>query len=143
MGLQQNFMPISFKQTLPEAFPDVDSGHRPFGNRVIVQIRTAKSKSAGGVLLTNETRDTVAYNTQVGKIVALGPVAFRSRTDLKPWPEGEWAKVGDFVRIPKYNSDRWERPIPDSEDNALFALIEDLNILGGITCDPRDIIAFI
>lgn len=143
MGVVQNFMPISFDQSMDEAFPEIDPGHRPFGSRVIVQIRTAKSKSRGGIELTTETRETVAYNTQIAKVRAVGPLAFRNRETQKPWPEGDWVQIGDYVRIPKYNDDRWERPIPGTDDHALFAIVNDLDLRAGLTVDPRDIIAFI
>ena len=48
-----------------EAFPKIDPGVRPFGSRVLVQIRRAKRKTAGGIILAGETRDTEMWNTQV------------------------------------------------------------------------------
>jgi len=33
------------------AFPNVDPGFKPFGTRVIVQIRSAKTKSKGALFL--------------------------------------------------------------------------------------------
>ena len=142
-GVMQNFAPVQFDQTLAEAFPVVEPGILPFGSRVLVQIRTAKSMSKGGIELVTETREAVAYNTQVGVCRAVGPVAFKDRKTLEQWPEGEWCKIGDFIRVPKYGGDKWERPIPGCEDMALFCLFNDLDIIGRVTIDPRDIIAFV
>ena len=36
---------------LEEAFPSVEPGLIPFGSRVLVQIRSAKKTSAGGIIL--------------------------------------------------------------------------------------------
>ncbi len=141
--LSLNQAPIQFDQRIEEAFPDVDPGITPFGSRVLVQIRVAKTKSAGGIELVTETREAVQYNTQVGMVRSLGPLAFKNRTTLEAWPEGQWCKKGEFVRVPKYGGDRWERPIPNSEDMALFVIFNDLDIIGRIDCNPLEIIAFL
>lgn len=143
MGLSVNFTPVAFDQTIVEAFPEVDPGVQPFGSRVLVQIRSAKTKSAGGIALVQETREAVQWNQQTAKVVAIGPLAFKNRTEMKEWPEGAWAKVGEFVRVPKYGGDKWERPIPGTEDNALFVIFNDLDLLGRCTGNPLDIVAFI
>lgn len=150
MALSMSQLPdIKFNQAMGEAFPKVEPGIVPFGSRVLVQIRTAKRMTAGGIELVDETRETVAYNTQVGVVRAVGPLAFRDRKTQELWPEGAWAKVGDFVRMPKYGGDKWERPILDTADKegrcdmALFVICDDLALLGKITIDPRDIVAFV
>lgn len=144
MGISVNFSPVEFDQTLEEAFPEIDPGIIPFGSRVLVQIRSARTKSKGGIELVSETREAVQWNQQVGKVVAIGPLAFHNRETMKPWPEGEWAKVGEYVRVPKYGGDKWERKSPrDPDAMALFALFNDLDLQGRITCNPLDIIAFI
>lgn len=128
---------------LSDAFPAVDPGLVPFGERVLVQIRTPKRKSAGGIILHHDTRETELWNTQVGKIISVGPGAFKNRDTLEPWPEGEWAQPGVFVRVPKYGGDRWEVPIPGTDEKALFVIFKDHNLIGQITGDPLAVIAFI
>ena len=128
---------------LEVAFPKADPGLKPLGARVLVQIRSPKLKSAGGIALVDSSRETEKWNTQVGRVIALGPVAFSNRDTLKPWPEGEWCKVGDFVRVPKYGGDRWEVPVEGREEPALFVLFKDLDIIGQITGDPLAVVAFI
>lgn len=126
------------------AFPNVDPGIKPMGVRVLVQIRRPKLK-VGSILMANDDIDAERWNTQTGKVIAIGPVAFRDRNDLKPWPEGG-CKVGDFVRIPKYGRDQWEVPTGDGKDtslNALFCLIDDNQISGLITVDPLSIKAYV
>jgi co-chaperonin GroES (HSP10) len=114
----------------------------PFGSRVLVQIRTAKSKTAGGIILPGETKDTEKWNTQVAKVIALGPLAFKNRDTQKTWPEGEWCQPGDFVRVPKYGGDRWEVKI-EKDESAMFVIFNDLDIIGKIEGDPLAIKAFI
>lgn len=91
------------------AFPKVNPGLRPTGSRVLVQMRAALAASSGGLLIDSETRKTEHDNTQVGKVVAIGSLAFRNRESMTEWPEGSWCKVGDYVRIPKYQGDRFNR----------------------------------
>jgi co-chaperonin GroES (HSP10) len=108
---------------LDEAFPSVEPGLIPFGSRVLVQIRSAKKTSAGGIILHTETRETEIWNTQIAKVVKLGPLAFKNRNTMESWPEGNWCK--------------------DGEEEALFVIFNDLDIVGGVVGDPLAIKAFI
>lgn len=144
---------------LEEAFPSVDPGLEPFGSLVLVLIRQPKSRSAGGITLDTETRKTDHYNTQITKVISIGPLAFHSRTTGEPWPEGAWAKVGDFVRVPRYGGDRWtmeyvrddyeidektgKRKAVKVTDEAHFALFKDLDLRGRFTGDPLKVKTFI
>lgn len=129
-------------ESIEEAFPEVDAGLKPFGSKVLVQIRTPMRQTRGGIHLPEESRETEFWNTQVSKVIALGPVAYRNRDTLELWPEGEWVQPGAFVRCPKYGGDRWEVPV-SSNETALFVLFNDLELAGEITGDPLDMVAFI
>lgn len=126
---------------LKEAFPSINPGHKPYGSRVIVQLRTARTKSKGGIIFTSTDQETEKWNTQVGKVRALGPLTFKDRKTLEPWPEGAWCKEGTFLRIPKWNQDKWE--IQHGDFSVLFMLINDLDLLAEITCSPLEIKAYI
>jgi len=129
-------------EALIEAFPDADPGITPFGSRVLVQIRSPKSKTASGIILDSGTRDTERWNTQIGKVINVGALAFKNRNTMDSWPEGSWCKPGDYVRVAKYGGDRWEVPMPNGE-TALFVIFNDLDIIGQVTGDPLAIRAFI
>lgn len=124
------------------AFPVIDPGILPFGSRVLVQIRRPIKRTRGGLILPDETVDTDKWNTQVGKVIAIGPLAFRNRTTMDPWREGAWAHPGEFVRCMKYGGDRWEIPINDKE-TVQFVLFDDLNLLGLVTVNPLSIKAYL
>ena len=141
-GSEQRTISLAY-ESIDQAFPEVDGGLRPFGSKVLVQIRTPMKKTRGGILVPEESRDTEHWNTQVSKVIALGPVAYRNRDTLDLWPEGEWAQPGAFVRCPKYGGDRWEVPVPGSADSALFVLFNDLELGGEVTGDPLDMVAFL
>ena len=127
---------MSEESPLDLAFPAVDPGIRPLGSRVLVQIKTAEERSKGGIILSADDRSTEKWNTQVGKVVAVGPLAFHNRNTAELWPEGAWAKVGDYVRVAKYGGDRFE------VDKALFVVFNDLDLIGIVTGDPLAMKAF-
>lgn len=143
--------------SLEHAFPTVDPGFRPFGNLVLVQVRCALEKS-GSIILTSDSRETEQYNTQIAKVIAVGPLAFKSRTTGEDWPEGAWCAVGDFVRIPKYQGERlgvkcsrkelrfeagsWEATGETVTDQVEFVVLKDLLLTGQYTADPLQIRAF-
>lgn len=139
--------PVDYSyDSLDEAFPACDPGVTPFGSRVLVQVRTPKRKTKGGIILSDETRVTDHWNTQVAKVLAVGPLAFRNRETQALWPEGAWCKPGDFVRTPKYAGDRWTVPIVASDgeaDEALVILFNDTDLVGLYTGDPTQVKAFI
>lgn len=136
-------MTTTYENAMAEAFPAVDAGIQPFGSRVLIQIRTPKKKSAGGIIIDIGSQDTEKWNTQIGKVIALGPLAFKNRNDMQTWPEGEWCKAGEYVRVAKYGGDRWEAKIPGTNESAMFVIFNDLDIIGQVTGDPLAIRAFI
>lgn len=134
--------PLSMSyDSIDDAFPEVDPGIIPFGSRVMVQVRRAKSQTSGGIYIPEEARKTEASNTQVAKVAAIGPLAYKNRNTMESWPEGNWCQIGDFVRTPKYGGDRWTVKFNDEEIE--FVIFNDLDIIGKVTIDPTQIRAFI
>ena len=106
-----------------------------------MQVRVAKKKTAGGIMIVDEVRKTEAANTQVSRVVAMGPLAFKNRNTMEAWPEGAWCNVGDFVRTPKYGGDRWT-VVHKEDEEVEFVIFNDLDIVGRVTTDPLKIRAF-
>lgn len=127
-------------------FPEIPAGIKPFGSRVLVQIRRARTKSKGGIIFSEQTKDTELDNTCVAKVLSVGPLAYKNRNTLEPWSEGIWCKEGQYVFVPKYGGIRWERAFKDQNDNldqkVQFAIFDDLNIIGDVE-DPFEIKAHI
>lgn len=127
---------------LDEFFPAIDPGILPSGSRVLVQIRTPRTKSKSGLVFVTETKEIDKWNQQLGRVVALGPLAFCNRDTGQPWTEGAWCDPGDFVRAVKWGGDRWEVPIPGRPDEtAMFLICNDLDVIGTVTGDPLEITA--
>jgi len=138
---------IDIEQTLEEAFPVVDPLMAPYGARVLIQLRAVKEKvTSAGIYIPEDTKETEKWNTMIGKVIAIGPLAFCNRETMQPWPEGTWASVGDYVRVPKWGGDRWEIDFTDDKGvngRALFTFFNDHELIGKVTGDPREIKAFI
>lgn len=142
-ALSQSFMPVvSCSDSLEEAFPDVDPNYVPFGNSVLLQVRIARSKASkeSSIVLPDEVRATIQANTQVAKVISHGPLAFKNRTTGQDWPEGAWAKPGDFVRIPKYCKETWE--VKHEDGVVMFVVLKDLE-LSGMVPRPLEMAAYI
>jgi co-chaperonin GroES (HSP10) len=134
-------------QELAWAFPDVSPGQAPFGGRVVVQLRRIKKTATGSrIILVSETKEAEKWQNMIGKVVAIGPLAFKNRETMASWPEGSWAQVGDYVRVPKWGGDRWERDVPNEderEDPVLFMTINDHELIAKVTDDPLSFKAYV
>lgn len=108
-------------------FPEVDPGAKPTGPKIMIQLRTVPKK-IGSIVLVEETKDFNQGNTQVARVVRVGQIAFRDRSSGETWKEGAWAEVGDLVLAPRYGGFRFTVPIPDSDEEAIFAIINDTDI---------------
>lgn len=136
---------VSDPVELAWAFPEVNPGQAPFGGRVIVQLRRIKKK-AGRIIIVDETKEAEKWNNMIGKVVSIGPLAFKNRETMSSWPEGSWAQVGDFVRVPRWGGDRWERKAPDTEDGedpVLFMTLNDHELIAKVTDDPLSFKAYV
>ena len=126
------------------AFPSVDPGAKPLGGRVLVPLRrTTKTVTSAGIILVEETKETEKWNNMVARVVENGPLAFKKRDSMEPWPEGSWCEPGDFIRVPKWGGDRWEVEVGDDEEKALFMILNDHEIIARVTGDPLQMRAFV
>jgi co-chaperonin GroES (HSP10) len=115
-----------------ECFPDVDPGVEILGDRVLVQLRREKTTSKGGIILVDETKQTLRYNETVAKVIHIGPLAYRSPEDLTPWPEGPWCNVGDLVRTIKYGGDRFVVQPDDDGAPVVFITLQAREVISKI-----------
>ena len=139
--------PVAFNEAeLAWAFPSVDPGAKPLGARILVQLRRTKQKAtSAGIILVEETKETEKWNNMVAKVIEIGPLAFKKRDTMEPWPEGSWCAVGDYIRVPKWGGDRWEVPVEGQkdEDPALFMVLNDHEVIAKLTGNPLAMKSFI
>jgi co-chaperonin GroES (HSP10) len=119
-------------RTEEECFPNIDTGIEVAGDRVLVQLRREKSTSKGGIILVDETRQTLRFNETVAKVIQIGPLAYKSPEDLSPWPEGNWCNVGDLVRTIKYGGDRFIVQPDDEGSPVVFITLQAREVISRI-----------
>lgn len=115
-----------------ECFPHVDPGVEILGDRVLVQLRREKTTSKGGIILVDETQQTLRFNETVAKVISIGPLAYKNPDDLTPWPEGPWCKVGDLVRTIKYGGDRFVVKPDDDGAPVVFITLQAREVISKI-----------
>ena len=136
----ENVIDLDFP--LEQAWPDVDPGLEALGYGIVVQLRSVPELTAGGIVLPGTETAAEQFETQIGKVISVGKTAFCNRSTGQPWPEGAWADVGDYVRIPRYGKDNWYVDLPESEyqrlkvKQVMFTLVQDLMLIGKVTGDP-------
>ena len=69
------------------------------GFHVLVRPVSVKSKTKGGIFIPDSTKDDMSYLTTVGKVIALGELAYK---DMDKFPNGAWCNVGDYVCYGKH-----------------------------------------
>ena len=145
--MKMNEPEVANAAELAWAFPSVELGAKPLGGRILVQLRRTKKKAtSAGIILIEETKEAEKWNNMVAKVIEIGPLAFKHRETMLPWPEGSWCEAGDYIRVPKWGGDRWEVKVPgedDLEDPALFMVLNDHEIIAKVTGDPLAMRAFI
>ena len=115
-----------------ECFPIIDPGVEVVGDRVLVQLRREKTTSKGGIILVDETKQTLRFNETVAKVVQIGPLAYKNLEDLTPWIEGPWCKEGDLVRTIKYGGDRFVVNPDDEGAPVVFITLQAREIISKI-----------
>ena len=142
-----NTLEASSEAELAWAFPSVEPGARPLGGRILVQLRRTKKKAtSAGIILIEETKETEKWQNMAAKVIEIGPLAFKHRDTMQSWPEGSWCVAGDFIRVPKWGGDRWERDVPNEEGNedpVLFMTINDHELIAKVTDDPLSFKAYV
>ena len=128
---------------IEELWPEVDQQFKPYGHRVLVQVRRTVNRTKGGILLTDNTKETEAWNMQVGKLIAVGPGAYKNRVTGQDWPEGGWPGPGSFVRFARWSGDRITIPMEDGGEPVTVLVMADSDLFGEYTGDPKNIRTFI
>ena len=110
----------------------VDELPEPSGYRILVLPFTPKTKSAGGILFSQETLDKARISTTCGYVLKMGDLAYKDKDKF-----GEpWCKKGDWVIFARYAGSRL--PIEGGE----VRILNDDEVLGTIK-DPESILHLI
>lgn len=127
---------------LEAAFPAALCPIKPLGNRILVQIRLAKTKTAGGLILTGDDQEHILRNEQTAKVLKIGNSAFTFPSTGETWPSGEWFKEGEYVRVPLHGGDNHWVTVKNSDGEnvtVLFKTFKDYEVIGIIEGSPLDV----
>ena len=105
---------------------------QPRGWRILVEKPQPKEVTSGGIILSDESRENENYLSIVGKVTALGPMCWCDRETGEPWTGGPWAKVGDWVIIPKFTQLKMvidEVHYRIINDDEVIAVIDDPSVI--------------
>lgn len=114
---------------------------RPMFWRLLVEIPAAKKKTAGGILLTEETRDAEKAYLCVGKLVAVGELAFKRVVDGSlHFGRQQLPGLGDWLLFARHSGQQIKPADEDAETH--FVMLNDTDILG-VVGDPATIRAYV
>lgn len=82
-------------------YPEVDHGIEPLGGMILVMGKFVPEETKSGIVLLDEFKATETHDVQLGRVVAIGPLAFKNKDTLEPWKEGPWVEKGDYVFVPR------------------------------------------
>jgi co-chaperonin GroES (HSP10) len=85
----------------PTPMPDV------LGWKVLVRPVAIRRKTKGGIHLPDTVKDDLAYLTTVGRVVGVGPLAYRREDMLVNGTYLPWCKIGDFVSYGKFTGTKF------------------------------------
>lgn len=125
---------------MEEAFPEVDHGRSPLLQNYIVQKRRSVTKTATGIHLVEETRQSENDNCTIGKVVAIADMCFRYK-DGTAWEEGPSFKVGDYLQIPRFGGFRFS--VRWKGEEIEFVIFDHLQQIARIDGDPRKITTYL
>ena len=110
----------------------VDDLPEPSGYRILVLPFTPKTKSAGGILFSQETLDKARIATTCGYVLKMGPLAYRDKDKF----DEPWCKKGEWVIFARYAGSRL--PIEGGE----VRILNDDEVLGTVK-DPESLLHLI
>jgi len=69
------------------------------GYFLLIRPVSVKQETKGGIILPDSTQEDMAYLTTVGKVLAVGDLAY---LDKEKFANGPWCKAGDYVCYGKH-----------------------------------------
>jgi len=114
----------------------------PVGWRILIKQVSPPEKTKGGLVLPQSSQDIHAINTNKGKVVALGPLAYKGdkfeddEKKKKPWIKiGDWVlfsrSIGEVFRVAEDGVEVQYRFVNDTDILAVFGSEEDARALKG------------
>lgn len=111
-------------------FPSGPVHFTPINCQVLLQDRSGRSKTKGGILLTDTQQDYDSRVEFIAKVIAIGPLVFWHELSGEYLPGAPWFKPGNFVLVPKHSSTRYRHD--RDADAPMYRLIHFADILATV-----------
>ena len=98
---------------------------KPAGYRLLLNPREVANKTAGGIILTDESVDAGKFSCVVSEVIDMGPDCYHDK-------DTKWCKKGDWVLTGKYVGLKFVY------EKETYAIINDDEVIG-IVPDPTKI----
>ena len=102
----------------------------PTGYRLLVLPYAGPKKTKGGLILADQTHDTIQMTTVCAYVLKLGPLAYK---DTDKFSTGPWCKEGDWIIFGRYAGSRFKI------EGAEVRILNDDEIIATIS-NPEDIL---
>lgn len=101
----------------------------PVGYRLLIRPFAGRQKTKGGILLADQTIETVQATTVIGLVIKMGNLCYR---DKEKFPLGPWCKEGQFVMYGRYAGSRFKNKWGEHR------ILNDDEVIG-VVQNPEDI----
>lgn len=103
--------------------PDPDYIPEICGFNLLIRPIPVKEKTKGGIYLPDKAKEDLKYLTNVGRVVAMGPYAYKSeKFDQGDWCSGGAIEVGDFVVYGRHDGEKMKI------GGVVFTLLKDISV---------------
>ena len=102
------------------------------GFHVLIKPVSVKSKTKGGILLTDQHMEERGYTTVTGLVLKMGPDCYK---DEERFPNGPWCKKNDWIIFGRYAGSRF------GIEGGEVRILNDDEIIA-VVKDPEDILQY-
>jgi len=111
---------------LDARFPKIDPGIIPLGGQVVLQIALVPDTIlSSGIILTSDVQQNEQYARKSAKVIAMGPVAFKSKLTGELWTgmsDDETSdyniNLNDYVISPHVAGSRYQLKLDENDPNS-------------------------
>ena len=102
----------------------------PTGYRLLVLPFAGPKKTKGGIILSDNTQETIQMTTVCGLVLKMGDLCYH---DKEKFPKGPWCKLKDWIIFSRYAGSRFKI------DGGEVRVLNDDEVISTIA-DPNDIL---
>jgi co-chaperonin GroES (HSP10) len=117
---------------LEQAFPDLPSPYEPHGRWCVVQDRGQVTITAKGLHLPDEVQAANEWQENIGRVIAIGPLAGYDELSGGKLPGAETLQLGDIVLCSRLSSTR-QKIVERDGRKMVVRMIPDRDIMAKVT----------